>query len=305
MEGLEESKALESDFEGIEENRIVDYDTSLNLEPDFEGIEENRKVNFNIILPNFNLNDPTASDILYHPHPAPYGFFSCLAVLLRDVFYFMCFGSGSTKYATNDNGDVEITDTTDSREDNAIHSRSDQFWVKHGIDVYTRDAHQAPRLQVPARIVFTNEKLIGPPPAQGNDSIVYQRPGRRTMSFNKQDGTPLSNSKVEEPLRHTLIRQRNRKNKSVQSPIPINEIICRYDELPINDDNETVANNDIKYEDVVKESRSLGLFGSKPTNLPPALDVDANTKIDEERRGQKDLPEKEYESNKREREIWF
>ena len=67
MEGLEESKALESDFEGIEENRIVDYDTSLNLEPDFEGIEKNSKVNFNIILPNFNLNDPTASDILYHP----------------------------------------------------------------------------------------------------------------------------------------------------------------------------------------------------------------------------------------------
>ncbi len=299
MEGMEESTALESDFEGIEENRIVD---------------------FNIVLPN--LNDPTASDILYHPHPAPYGFFSCLAVLLRDVFYFMCFGSGSTKYATNDNGDVEmlptrlkmrlqreVTDTTDSREDNAIYSRSDQFWVKHGIDVYTREyvnAHQAPRLQVPARMVFTNEKLIGPPPAQENDSIVCQRPGRQTTSFNKQDGTPLSNSKVEEPLRHTLIRQRNRKNKPVQSPIPINEIMCPYDELPINDDdNETVANNDIKYEDVVKESRSLGLFGSKPTNLPPALDVDVNTKIDEERRGQKDLPKKEYESNKREREIWL
>lgn len=275
MEGL-------VDIEGLEECK--------DLEHGFEGIEENRRVDYDIVLPN--LNDPKANDILYHLRPAPYGFFACIAVLLRDVFYFICFGSGYTKFSTNDDGDVEMlpsrlktrlqremTDTYESSY-NAIHSRADQFWVKHEIEDYSRQGNisacQASRLQAPARMVFTNEKLIGPPPAQENDGIVYQRPGRQSISFHKPDGTPLSNSKtnVEEP--------------------------------PINDDGNVTKENAIKYEDVVKESRGKGLFGwRKPTNIPPACNVDVNMAIDEDGREQKDLPEEEYKMNKRERELWF
>ncbi len=270
IEGLEESKALESD--------------------DFEGIEENRRVDYDIVLPN--LKDPNANDILYYPHPAPSGFLSSLAVFLRDVFYFICFGSVYTKCSTNDDGDVEmmpsrlktrlqreVTDASESCEGNTIHSRADQFWVKQGIDIYSRqdvNACQASRLGAPARMVFTNEKLIGPPPTQDNEGIVYQRPGRQSISFHKPDGTPFSNS-----------------NTSVEEP-------------HINDDGNETKEHAIKYEDVVKESRGTGLFGwRKPTNIPPACNVDANTKIDEEGREQKDLSDEEYKMNKREREIWY
>ena len=126
-------------------------------------------------------------------------------------------------------------------------------------------------------MVFTNEKLIGPPPTtQDNEGIVYQRPGRQSISFCKPDGTPLSNN-----------------NTNVKEP-------------PINGDGNETKENSIKYEDVVKESRGTGLFGWwKPTNIPPAFDVDVSTNIEEETREQRDLSEEEYKMIKRERELWF
>eukprot|EP00984_Skeletonema_dohrnii_P006090 scaffold2164_cov68-Skeletonema_dohrnii-CCMP3373.AAC.2 len=232
--------------------RVEESKGDIDLEcgkPGFEGIEEHRKVD-NTVLPN--LKD--SNDILYHPQPVS-GFFACLAVLLRDAFYFMCSGSSYTKteYYTNDDGDGKIlariqremmscnescNDANDSREGNAMdHRKADQFWVRHGMDVYTRQdvcaRKEGTRLQVPAPMIFTNEKLIGPPPAVKSDSIGYQRIRRKSMEFTKPDGTPLS--------------------------------LCRYDEMPINDDTND-NDNAIKYVDVVKQSHK-SLFGwLQPTN---------------------------------------
>eukprot|EP00985_Skeletonema_marinoi_P020182 scaffold11863_cov165-Skeletonema_marinoi.AAC.5 len=242
----------------------------------FERIEEDRKVD-NIVLSRFK----DSNDILYHPQPVS-GFFACLAVLLRDAFYFMCSGSSYSKYSTNDDGDGKMSariqremmscnescnDTTHSVD----HSKADQFWVRNGMDVYSRQdvcaRKEGTRLQVPAPMIFTNEKLIGPPPALKSDGIGYQRTRRKSMAFTKPDGTPL--------------------------------IHCRYDEMPINDDtkdNETECDNSIKYVDLVKQSHNTGIFGwFNRTNSLPALDVDIKVKKHEEQTNEKKRQERELQ----------
>jgi len=267
---VESTESCKNEGDEVEESK-----EDIDLEPGFEGINEDRKAD-NVILPN--LND--SNDMLYHAQPVS-GFFACLAVLLRDALYFMCSGSSYTKYSTNDDGDGKMSariqremmscnESCNDATPSIDHSKADQFWVRHGMDVYTRQdvcaRKEGTRLQAPAPMIFTNEKLIGPPPALKSDGIGYQRTRRKSMAFTKPDGTPL--------------------------------IHCRYDEMPINDDthdNETVGDA-IKYVDVVKQSHNMGLFGwIKPTNSPPALDVDIKVKKHEEQTNEKKRQERELQ----------
>jgi len=252
---------------------------AIDIEPDFEGIEEKTK---DIVMPS--LNEPALDDILYHPYP-PRGFFTCLAEFLRDVFYFLCFGSSSA--------DTEMLPTRlktrlqrqeMNRNDITEKTSTEPLCAMRGFDVYTRQdvyACQPPRLKTPAKMMFRNEKLIGPPLAEEGDGVGHSRfQLQSTISFRRPDKTPFSNHNATEPIRHILLLHRNRKTESVQSPIPIatEEALCRYDELNINDEtNETVLDKAIKYEDIVKESNNMGLFGwLKPTNVLPTFDNDIN-----------------------------
>eukprot|EP00984_Skeletonema_dohrnii_P006087 scaffold2163_cov78-Skeletonema_dohrnii-CCMP3373.AAC.4 len=207
---------MEGAIQRVEENK-----EDIDLEPG-KGSEEARKVD--VVLPI--LKD--SKDILYDPQPVS-GFFACLAVLLRDAFYFMCSGSSYSKYTTNDDVDGkmsariqrEMTSCNESCNDanDSPEVKAAQFWVRHGMDVYTRQdvcaRKEGTRLQAPAPMIFTNEKLIGPPPAlKRRDAIGYQRTRRKSMAFTKPDGTPLS--------------------------------LCRYDETPIDDDTNDNENNAIK-----------------------------------------------------------
>eukprot|EP00985_Skeletonema_marinoi_P015839 scaffold8289_cov85-Skeletonema_marinoi.AAC.1 len=268
---VESTKSFKNEGDEVEESK-----EDIDLEHGYEGINEDRMAD-NIVLPN--LKD--SNDILYHPQPVS-GFFACLAVLLRDALYFLCSGSSYTKYSTNDYGggkmskriQREMMSCNESCNDSTHsidHSKADQIWVRHGMDVYSRQdvcaRKEGTRLQVPAPMIFTNEKLIGPRPALKSDVIGYQRIRRKSMAFTKPDGTPL--------------------------------IHCRYDEMPINDDindNETECDNSIKYVDLVKQSHNMGIFGwFNRTNSLPTLDVGINVNKHDEQIAQQEANEKQLE----------
>jgi hypothetical protein len=169
-----------------------------------------------------DIEERSSNDILYHPHSAT--FCTCLVGFVRDVFYFLCFGSRPTRLKTRLQREVmNCNDNPRPREG----STSNQLLIMKGFDVYTQhDSAQQGRL---ARMSFTNDKLIGSPPADSH----HPRYRHHSISFKRPDGTPFSGN---EPIRHTLLLHRSRNPRSVQSPIPIltEEALCRYDELPIN-----------------------------------------------------------------------
>jgi hypothetical protein len=244
---IRESKESEDEkvdaMEGIEESK----ETS-----DLEGTEEGKKDR--VVLPSFK----KCNDILYHSKPAN-GFFACFVVLLRDLFNFLIgffFLCGSYTSHSSSRLETRMRREMMNCSDIADQEGNEQFLVSHGVDAYTRQDEQGfARLQVPAPMKFSNEKLIGPPAPRKSGCIGNQM--TRSESF--------GNKNFEEPLRHTLILHRNRNPNSVHSPIPITESLARqsvlYDELPINDDHEKVETDFIKYEDVVRESHNIDPFG--------------------------------------------
>ena len=239
--GVKKAPSLVINMEGTEESNKVNY-----LEPSLEGTEEEK--GDSIVLPNFS----ETNDILVQH--APISFFGCLALFLRG--------------SKDDAGDVEMSSTqklarletrrrremgsndiADTQEGNAIDPIEEQFWVSHGVDVYTyTHQDQEHRLQVPAIMIFKNEKLIGSPAPRTSGGVGHRL---SRMSFKKPDEASYRN---EEPIRHTLLRHRNCNPNSLQSPVPITESLARQSDLY--DDNETVVKN-TKYEDVVKESRNI------------------------------------------------
>jgi len=214
---------------------------TIDLEHNLQETEETKRDS--VVLPYLK----KCNDILYHPKTAPMGFFACLAVLL-ELFHFLCGFFFLFSHTNQPSSQLETRTqrAADPQEGNVMKA---EFWVSHGVDIYARqDEQECSRLQNPAPMIFSNEKLVGPPAPKKSGCFGYPR----LQSFGSK----------EEPLRHTLMLHRNRNPNSVQSPIAITESLARQsvlcDQLPMNDDiNETVAKDSTKYEDVVKESHKI------------------------------------------------
>lgn len=150
-------------MEGMEESKVVD----IEFESELEGIEER-----------------SSNDIVYHPHSSTDGLCPCLAVFLRDVFYFLCCGSRVKTRLQRET--MNCNDNPRSREG----STSNQLLIMKGFDVYTQhNSPQQGRLQAPARMSFTNDKLIGSPSAGVSHHPRYRH---HSISFKRSDGTPFS-----------------------------------------------------------------------------------------------------------------